>query len=192
MKLTGRIVGVSVDMVTGEPRITLSINEKNDLLCAYDEMNGIEKLSIELKPYRARRSLDANAYCWVLIGKIAENQCVSREEVYREAIRGIGGNSEIVCVKTEAVDRLCDGWRRNGIGWQTETFPSKIEGCTNVILFYGSSVYDTRQMSLLIDHIVQDCKALGIQTETPEAIEKMLSLWESEERKEKQNGIQNQ
>ena len=81
-------------------------------------------------------------------------------------------------MKNEAVDRLCEGWRRNGIGWQTDTFPSKIDGCTNVILYYGSSVYDTKQMSLLLDNIIQDCTALGIQTETPEMIAKMKSLWE--------------
>ena len=180
MKLTGRLVDVSVDFVTGVPKVTLAVNEKNDLLQGYDDLKDIEKLSIEIKQYRARRSLDANAYCWVLIDKIAENQGISKEEVYRECIKNIGGNSEIVCVKNEAVDRLCEGWRRNGIGWQTDTFPSKIVGCTNVILYYGSSVYDTKQMSLLLENLIQDCKALGIQTETPEAIAKMKSLWEGE------------
>lgn len=176
MKLTGKIVDVNVDFVTGTPKITLAVNEKNDLLQEYDDLKDLEMLSIEIKKYRARRSLDANAYCWVLIDKIAENQCVTKEEVYREAIRSIGGNSEIVCVKDSAVERLCEGWRRNGIGWQTDTFQSKLDGCTNVILYYGSSVYDTKQMSLLLENLIQDCKALGIQTETPEAIERMKSL----------------
>lgn len=177
MKLTGRIVDANVDFVTGVPKVTLAINEKNDFLQGYDDLKDIEKLSIEIKRYRARRSLDANAYCWVLIDKIAENQGVSKEEVYRESIKNIGGNSEIVCVKNEAVERLCEGWRRNGIGWQTDTFPSKIDGCTNVILYYGSSVYDSKQMSLLLENLIQDCKTLGIQTESPNAIEKMKSLW---------------
>lgn len=177
MKLTGKIVDANVDFVTGIPKITLAVNEKNDFLQGYDDLKDIEKLSIELKPFRARRSLDANAYCWVLIDKIAENQGVSKEEVYREAIKNIGGNSEIVCVKNEAVERLCEYWRRNGIGWQTDTFPSKIDNCTNVILYQGSSVYDTKQMSLLLENLIQDCKALGIQTETPETIARMKSLW---------------
>lgn len=177
MKLTGKIVDANVDFVTGVPKVTLAVNEKNDFLQGYDDLKDIEKLSIEIKPFRARRSLDANAYCWVLIDKIAENQGVSKEEVYRESIKNIGGNSEIVCVKNEAVERLCEGWRRNGIGWQTDTFPSKIDKCTNVILYYGSSVYDTKQMSLLLENLIQDCKALGIRTETPEMIARMKSLW---------------
>lgn len=178
MRLTGRIVDASIDFVTGVPKVTLAINEKNDFLQGYDDLKDLEKLSIEIKQYRARRSLDANAYCWVLIDKIAESQGISKEEVYREAIKSIGGNSEIVCVKNEAVERLCEGWRRNGIGWQTDTFPSKIDNCTNVILYYGSSVYDSKQMSLLLENLIQDCKALDIQTETPEMIAKMKSLWE--------------
>lgn len=180
MKLSGKIVDASVDFVTGIPKVTLAINEKNDFLQGYDDLKDIEKLTIELKPFRARRSLDANAYAWVLIDKIAALHSITKEEVYRECIKNIGGNSEIVCVKNEAVERLCEGWRRNGIGWQTDTFPSKIDGCTNVILYYGSSVYDSKQMHLLLDNLIQDCTALGIQTETPEMIARLKSLWEKE------------
>lgn len=70
----------------------------------------------------------------------------------------------------------------NGLGWQTDTIPSKLEGCTNVVLYYGSSTYDTEQMSRLIDIVVQDCKALGIETKTPDEIANMLSLWEAAEK----------
>lgn len=66
------------------------------------------------------------------------------------------------------------GWEMRGMGWQTETMPSKVPGCTNVVLYYGSSMFDTHQMSLLIDHVVQDAKALGIETMTPREIEKLL------------------
>lgn len=177
MKLTGRITDVNVDFITGVPKITLTVNEKNDLLHGYDDLKDIEKLSIEIKPHKKRRSLDANAYCWKLIGDLAAKLNVPREELYRASIREIGGNSEIVCVKNAAVDRLCAGWQKNGIGWQTETMPNKLPGCTNVILYYGSSTYDTAQMSRLIDNIVQDCKEVGIQTETPDQIAEMKARW---------------
>lgn len=177
MKITGKIVGANIDFRTGKPTVSFEVNEKNDFKLLVDEMRGIEKLSIEVKPFRQRRSLDANAYCWVLIDRIAEKVGESKEAVYRQYITNIGGNSEAVCVKNNAVKRLCDGWRRNGIGWQTEAFDSKIEGCTNVILYYGSSVYDSAQMARLLDLIIQDCKALGIPTETPAKIAEMKSLW---------------
>lgn len=177
MKVTGKIVDATIDFKTNKPRVTFEVNERNDFELLVDELKDKDKLSIEVKPFRARRSLDANAYCWVLIDKIAERLRLSKEAVYREYIRNIGGNSETVCVKTNAVDRLCEGWRNNGIGWQTETFPSKIKGCTNIILYYGSSVYDTEQMSRLLDMIVTDCKEAGIPTETPDQIAEMKARW---------------
>ena len=177
MKVTGRIVGANINFMTNKPRLTLEVNELNDFKQLVDDMNGCEKLSIEIKPYRARRSLDANAYAWVLMDKLASKMTMAKKDIYRDYIKHIGGNSETVCVKNSAVERLCDGWAKNGIGWQTDTFPSKLEGCTNVILYYGSSTYDTAQMSRLLDLIVQDCKQLGIPTETPDEIARLKSLW---------------
>lgn len=176
MRVSGKIVGGSIDFRTNKPTVTFEVNELNDFKLMMDELND-KTLSIEVKPYRAKRSLDANAYFFVLADKLAAKLGTSKEEVYRNAVRDIGGVSEIVCVKNEAVERLCEGWSKSGIAWQTETFPSKIDGCTNVILYYGSSTYTTDQMSRLIDHIVQDCKAVGIETMTPNAIAEMISLW---------------
>lgn len=177
MKVTGRIVGANIDFKTNKPQLLLEVNERRDFEQIVDDLKDKDKLSIEVKPYRARRSLDANAYCWVLIDKLAEKLGESKEAVYRQYITNIGGNSEVVCVKNNAVERLCAGWRRNGIGWQTDTFESKIQGCTNVILYYGSSVYDTAQMARLIDLIIQDCKEFGIPTETPNEIARLKALW---------------
>ena len=179
MIVTGRIVGANIDFKTRKPRLTLEVNELNDFKQLVDDMNACEKLSIEIKPYRARRSLDANAYAWVLMDRLAEKLNESKENIYREYIKHIGGNSEIVCVKNSAVERLCEGWSKNGIGWQTETFQSKIEGCTNVILYYGSSTYDTAQMKRLLDLIRQDCAEQGIEYATPDEIARLMSLWES-------------
>jgi hypothetical protein len=177
MKVTGKIIGANIDFKTGKPTISFEVNEKSDFALLVDEMKELEKLSIEVKPFRQRRSLDANAYCWVLIDKLSEKLGESKEAIYRQYITNIGGNSEIVCVLNKAVERLCQGWRRNGIGWQTQTFESQIRGCTNVILYYGSSVYDSSQMSRLLDLIIQDCKQLGIPTETPNQIAEMKARW---------------
>lgn len=177
MRVSGKIVGANIDFKTNKPMLTLEVNERNDFEQIVDDLKDKERLSIEIKPYRQRRSLDANAYSWVLIDKLAEKLNASKETIYREYIKHISGNSEIVCVTNNAVERLCSGWQRNGLGWQTDTFESKIEGCTNVILYYGSSVYDTAQMSRLLDLIIQDCKEQGIPTETPNQIAEMKARW---------------
>lgn len=126
-----------------------------------------------------KRSIDANAYAWVLIDKIAARTRVPKTDVYRNFIRDVGGNSTIVCVQDKAVEQLISGWCKNGLGWQAETSPSKLEGCTNVVLYYGSSTYDSEQMSRLIDLIVQEARDLGIETLTPDDLERMKVQWKA-------------
>ena len=177
MRVTGKIVGANIDFKTNKPVLMFEVNERNDFELLVDEMREKDRLSIEVKPYRERRSLDANAYFWVLCDKLAEKLHKAKTEIYREYIKDIGGVSETVCVKNNAVERLCEGWSKNGIGWQTDTFESKIEGCTNVILYYGSSTFSTSQMSALLDLIIQDCTEQGIAVETPNQIAEMKARW---------------
>ena len=134
----------------------------------------------EIREHREKRSLEANAYAWVLIGKLAEATRIPVIEVYRNAIRDIGGNYDVVCVAQKAADTLERHWRTKGDGWVVERFDSKIPGCVNMRLYYGSSVYDTRQMSRLIDNIVEDCRALGIETLTPEKLAAMKEGWNAQ------------
>ena len=177
MKITGRIVGANIDFRTGKPQITFEVNERQDFELLVDELKDKEKLAIEVKPFRARRSLDANAYAWVLMDKLAERIGESKEAIYREYIKYIGGNMEVVCAKNNAVERLCEAWHKNGIGWVTDTMESKIDGCTNVFLYYGSSMYNSAQMSRLLDLIIRDCKEQGISVETPNQIAEMKARW---------------
>lgn len=177
-ELTGTIKDMAVDFRTGQAVLSLAVNEKQTATALLDDLND-KKLSVKISEYREKRSKDANAYCWVLIGKLAEKLNIPKDEIYINAVKQVGGNYEVVCVLNSAVDKLCSSWRRNGIGWQTDTMPSKIEGCTNVVLYYGSSTYDTASMSRLINIIAADCEQVGIDTRTPDEIASMLSLWEA-------------
>ena len=141
---------------SGDWIITFSTPE--DFSATFDELADKE-VSVEIKQAKKHRSLDANAYCWVLIDKIAEKTGLRKTDVYRHAIKEIGGVSDTICVMDKAVDRLREGWEKNGIGWQTDVLPSKVSGCTNVVLYYGSSVYDTKQMSELISSLIQEAEA---------------------------------
>lgn len=142
------------------------------------------KYVAEIKEYREKRSLDANAYCWVLIGKLAaalstEKAPVTPEQVYRNAIRDVGDNYEIMPIRNDALDRWKAIWTRNGIGWICEELgKSKIPDYTNTINFYGSSMYDKAQMSRLINIIVEECKAQGIETLTPDELARMTEEWQ--------------
>lgn len=129
---------------------------------------------VKVTRYRKKRSLDANAYAWVLIDKLAEATGEDKAIVYRHAIKSIGGVSDIVAVTDEAVDKFRRNWEKQGLGWQTDIFDSK-DGYKRVIVYYGSSTYDTKQMSQLIDNLVQDAQALGIETLPPAELARLKS-----------------
>lgn len=140
---------------------------------AVSQLEDGKTYTVEIKEKKQKRSREANAYAWALLDKLAAKLHIPGEDIYRDAIKNIGGNNETVCVQNKAVERLCEGWKRNGLGWCVDTFESKIDGCTNVILYYGSSTYDSAQMHRLIDLIVQECKQQNIETLTPEELARL-------------------
>lgn len=129
-----------------------------------------KKYTVEVREQKNHRSLEANAYAWVLLDKLSEKLFLPKEEIYKRLIKDIGGNNVIVCAKSDAVEDLIKNWGHNGLGWVCDTINSKIQGCTNVILYYGSSTYDVSQMHRLIELIVQECNQAGVETLTPEQI----------------------
>ena len=173
MEFRGKLNELSFDR-EGNNRITLT--SFSDLRNEFDDLADKE-VTVIIKPYRKKRSLSANAYCWVLIDKIAESTGISKEEVYREAIKDIGGVSSTICIQKGAAKIMSDIWKRKGLGWQVDELDSKIDGCVCLTLYYGSSCYDTKQMQALIDHVVQDAKSLGIETLTPDELERMVGRW---------------
>lgn len=68
-----------------------------------------------------------------------------------------------------------------GTGWITEQVDFEADGDhVRVRRYYGSSTYNTRQMSRLIDNLVQDCKAVGVETLTPAELARLKGAWTSE------------
>lgn len=171
-------MNISISYVTGKPVVSLEADgDKQTLFQMFEELRATESLTVKIGKTQRKRSLDSNAYAWVLIDKLAQKLKVSKTEIYRSVIKEIGGNSDIVCVQDKALCSLMAGWSRNGLGWITDTMPSKIEGCTNVILYYGSSTYDREQMTRLIDALVYECKLQGIETRSEEELASLLGRW---------------
>ena len=180
MKLTGKINGLSQDYTSGKMLLSLEINEQRDLLEGYDELASREKLSIELKPFREKRSLDANAYLWTPLDKLAKVLEITKDEIYLHFVRE-HGVVEIVPLKNEVIERECARWSRRGLGWMAEPLrDSKIEGYTNVLRIYGTSSYDSGEFSALLNHVVDECKAQGIQTEPQERIDALVEAYYGE------------
>lgn len=153
-------------------------NYSDDLILLFAYKNG---LKIDIAKWREKRSLDSNAYAWVLMDKIAEKTNTTKENVYKEIIKRVGV-FEILPLKDVAVEKFIKNWQSKGLGWVCDNLGSspKLEGFTKIVAYYGTSTYDTKEMSRFIDEVVSEAQELGIQTETPDKIEEMKSLWGTE------------
>lgn len=140
-------------------------------------------LSASLTEYREKRSLSANAYMWVLCERLAERLSdgksnFTKEDVYRKAIGEMGVFKDFEGLSQTDAKTLRHAWELLGTGWITEQVGYMPDGeNVTVRCYYGSSVYNKKQMSRLLDGIVQDCKVLGIETETPEELARMKAEW---------------
>ena len=153
----------------------LSLELKGDFRSQYEKLKDKE-ITADIKQYRAKRSKDANAYMWTLCEKLADNQGITKNEVYRKAVREVGTFRDFPDMASKEAEMLCADWERLGTGWQTEIVDYMPDGERLLIrCYYGSSQYDSAQMSRLIDYIVQDCKAVGIETMTPAELERLYA-----------------
>lgn len=129
-------------------------------------------LDLTVKQHRRARSLDANAYLWLLCQAIAEALNVTKETVYRKHIHDMGHfyAAQYATADAEGVARA---WASNGIGWIAEV-SDNYDGTSTVYLYPGSSTYDTAQFSRLLNSVVEDCNDLGLTVQLPPEVEALL------------------
>lgn len=126
----------------------------------------------EIKPYKEKRSLSANALAWVYCDKLADKLHSTKEEIYRIAVANVGVFTEIKVADAEAAKRFKRIWQHNGVGWLTKTINE-----TTIQAYYGSSTYNTQEMARLIDFLQDECRRQGIETRSQEEIDSMLREW---------------
>ena len=173
MEFTGQIKGISNDFVSGETLITFSVNENTAVLPEYEKLKNCKKLRIKAVQYREKRSLDANAYLWVLLQKLAEVLRTDKWSVYLQMLKRYGQFTYIV-VKPGAVEAVKKQWREC-----EEIGEIDVNGTKGVqmLCYYGSSTYDTKEMSVLIDGVVSECQELGIETLPPAELQRIKEQW---------------
>ena len=171
MRVTGKIVGANIDFKTKKPVLMIEVNERNDFEQLVDDMKDKDKLSVEIKQFRQHRSLNANAYAWLLIGQIADIVRAGKDEVYLKLLKRYG-QSELISVLSHVPIA-------NYVKYYEEAGESKLNGkmFTHYRVYKGSSEFDTREMSIFIDGVVSEAKELGIQTETPNQLAEMKARW---------------
>ena len=173
MKTTGRIIGIDIDYVTHKHKITLEVDNKE--LVGLEEIRNLPLIDITLEKHVEHRKLRANNYAWVLIQQLADKLGATKEEVYREYIKN-KGVFRTVTIANKAVKTFTHLWSEKGLGWICEPI-NEGETMTDLICYYGTSSYNTKQMANFIDYIVAEAKEQGIETLTPEEIIKLKEEW---------------
>ena len=176
METIGQIKNITYDIQTRLYEVTFLVSTQQ--INQLEEMQGL-KLNLNVKRYYKKRSKDSNAYLWELLGKLSEIMQLPTIEIYKNAISDLN-TYYVLPIADRAVQSFIQNWEHNGKGWFCETFKSKITGYTNVRAYYGSSQFDNKQMKMLLDHVIADCKALGIETMTPDELERLRNAEQNE------------
>jgi hypothetical protein len=180
-ELTGTIHSTALSM-DGKLLLTLQVNEYRDGAKTAQEFTGVP-VAVKITKQTKKRSISANNLCWELCTKLAENQSKhgvmhTKEDIYRDAIKQVGIYKDFENLKPSDAKTLRHAWELLGTGWVTEQVDFMPDG-ENVIVrcYYGSSQYSRKQMSRLIDNLVQDCIACGVEHRPPEEVASILGRW---------------
>lgn len=180
MKTTGRLADISLDFKTQKGKLAILIDTKRTETLELLEKLKDKKLDIEIKQHREKRSGNANRYFWELLGEICELKGLNPLEDYKRRVKELG---IFRISRVEAKDYLTykKTWEHWGEAWFCEIADTEYLGDREfkvLHLYYGSSSFNTKQMSRLIDGLIQDCKAIGIETKPQKEIDSMLKEWE--------------
>lgn len=175
--MTGTIQDISIDYTSKKPKITLLLNER-DCLNSIENLKD-DKLTIDIKKWRKKRSLDANKYFWELLQKVCDYKNINTIEDYKRRVKelGIFKQFKIMAQDVKTFEKI---WTDRGIAWFCEIVDTDYIGNIEfriINAYYGSSSYNSKQMSRLIDNLVQDCKAVGIETKPQAEINSLLESW---------------
>lgn len=188
MKFTAKIKDIGRTL-TGSLTITLE-GRRIDTAEAV-ELSGLDSLDVEIRKQRKKRSLDANAYYWKLASEAAEALHVSKPYIHNYLLRKYGQIEIIdgqgvymVLPDTESAQKAID----EAQSYHLKPTSQVKEGKGGVMyrtymMLKGSSEYDTKEMSRLIDGLASECKEMGIETMPPEELERMMAAYEKKIKK---------
>lgn len=158
MKFTGKFLSVSRDWQTGHYQIAFSVNEES-VLPEIEKIQAAKKLSVTAKVYRKHRSLDANGLLWHCLGQIAADQGADKWDIYLMMLKRYG-KFTYICVKPSVVDAVKAQWRECEVVGEVNINGQK---AVQMLCYFGSSTYNSKEFSVLLDGVISEMKELGLQ-----------------------------
>ena len=175
MNFTGQVTGVTQDWKTGTWNLQFSVNEGEAALAELERLQNVEKLSIDVKQYRKKRSLDANGLLWACLGEMAVATRADKWDIYLMMLKRYGKYT-YVCIKPEALEDLKHQWRETEVVGELTINGKK---AVQVLCYFGSSMYNTKEFSVLLDGVVSEMQDLGLQPPPSEDMKRALEMWEA-------------
>ena len=191
MEFTGRFVGgLRIDVDSRRMEMTVQC-DRDDIGGEWDALRKNERLVFSVKEYKRKRSLDANAYYWVLVTKLAKVLNLSKPHLHNLLLRRYGQPEIVdgqmvflVLPDSESGTRKADEAETYHIR-PTSQVKTGVDGkmYRTYVMLRGSSTYNTAEMSELIDGLVSECKEQGIETLPADELKRMMQMYEQNWRK---------
>ena len=177
MECRARLIDVALG-VDRRTRVTFQVEASPETAASLADKD----LRLEAKIWRNKRSLDANAYFHVLAQKIAQALSTSLTEAKNSLIAEYGQyeRTDDGKIMTVILRDDIEANRLTSIHLRPTSAVRVLDDGELYrvhLVMRGSHTYDTAEMSRLIDGTVSEAKALGIETLTPEQIERMKAAW---------------
>ena len=167
LDLRGQIASLQMTL---DKQQLLTFKLTNDATAQYDEL--VDKdLDISIKVHREKRSLNANSFLWGLCNELGNKLRTSKEEVYLNCLRHYGQSEIVSVISTANVKGI--------FKYYDEIGQSEVKGktFTHYKVYKGSSEYDTLEMSILLDGVVEEAKLQGIQVLSASEIDLLKREW---------------
>ena len=168
MESKARLVDVSTDFISKKMRVTFEL----DSMCDPQELQD-KDLRLTAKIWRNKRSLDANGLLWVCLDKIASALNTDKWDVYLLMLKRYGKFTYIL-VKPNAVEYTKTIWRESEVIGEVDVNGTK---SVQMLCYFGSSTYDTKEFSRLLDGVISEMKDMGLETPAQEEMDRMLAEW---------------
>ena len=169
--MIGQLKDITRDFFSKKYIISFVVDSIDDLEELKDAV-----LEIIVKKFRRKRSLNANALLWKCLSDIAVSLNTDKWDVYLLMLKRYG-KFTYICVPPSAVKDVRKQWRE-----VEEVGDININGrkAVQLLCYFGSSTYDTKEFSTLLDGVISEMAEMGLKTPADEELERSLELWEKQ------------
>ena len=173
MEITGKIVATDLDYIRHKPKITIEIDSQRVIATdEYEKLSKAEKISVSLEDLKEKRGTNANSALWVLCNKIANVIGITKDEAYIHQLKKYGQSFLVpltIGTDPKGYFKYYEYRERGEINGRA---------CDWYVVYKGSSEYNKREMSVLLEGTNNDCKELGVETIEEFKMKKLIEEWE--------------